>query len=130
MRWRLTERNVLHRLTFPMTGQLLLRFGKIWSRGRHRDFVTVGVLVGTAKNHAGCQKKDDTCYYLEFGGIYEDSTVWINGHRAGDASMDTVHSGLRLQILYIQVRMRYWSKWIIQKSPQTVGIAALEFTVP
>lgn len=28
-------------------------------------------------------KSEDKCYYLEFGGIYENSTVWINGKEAG-----------------------------------------------
>ncbi|MDO4338697.1 MAG: glycoside hydrolase family 2 TIM barrel-domain containing protein [Eubacteriales bacterium] len=29
------------------------------------------------------EKKIGYCYYLDFGGIYEDSTVWINGYEAG-----------------------------------------------
>ena len=41
-------------------------------------------------------KKDDTCYYLEFGGIYEDSTVWINGHRAGGRKYG--YSPFRLEV--------------------------------
>lgn len=28
-------------------------------------------------------KRENTCYYLEFGGIYENSTVWVNDQPAG-----------------------------------------------
>lgn len=28
-------------------------------------------------------KREDACYYLEFGGIYENSTIWVNGKEAG-----------------------------------------------
>lgn len=28
-------------------------------------------------------KQEDACYYLEFGGIYENSTVWVNDHTVG-----------------------------------------------
>lgn len=29
------------------------------------------------------EKRENTCYYLEFGGIYENSTVWVNDQLAG-----------------------------------------------
>lgn len=29
------------------------------------------------------EKKPDYCYYLEFGGVFENCTVWVNGKEAG-----------------------------------------------
>jgi len=42
-----------------------------WGVGWYRRTVTVA------------EKKQNYCYYLDFGGIYEDSTVWVNDVEVG-----------------------------------------------
>lgn len=42
------------------------------------------------------QKKEDCCYYLDFGGIYENSTVWVNGQEAGGCKYG--YSSFRLDV--------------------------------
>lgn len=46
-------------------------FRNRWGTGWYRKYVTLSEI------------KKEYCYFLDFGGIYENSTIWINGRNAG-----------------------------------------------
>lgn len=39
--------------------------------------------IGWYRKKILLDKKEGNCYFLDFGGIYEDSCIWINGYKAG-----------------------------------------------
>ena len=67
------------------------------------------------------EKKDRCCYYLDFGGIYEDSTIWFNGHMAGGRKYgyspfrldvtDYVHTGTNEILIRVDNTKKPVDRW-------------------
>lgn len=76
------------------------------------------------------EKKEGYCYYLDFGGIFENSTIWVNEREAGGWKYG--YSSFRLDITqFLKTgENSIVIRWIIRPALRTAGTAEPEFTVP
>lgn len=55
--------------------------------------------IGWYRRTIHVEKRESRCYYLDFGGIMENSTVWVNGQEAGGRAYG--YSAFRLDVTSI-----------------------------
>lgn len=76
-------------------------FDKTMEQGEAQGFRNRCGIGWYKKTYYLNKKKQGYCYYLDFGGIYENSTIWVNGKEAGGRKYG--YSSFRIEITdYVQ----------------------------
>ena len=74
---------IFKKIDLPHDWAVTAPFQKDMEQGEAQGFRKRWGVGWYRKNHFLPEKKNGYRYYLDFGGVYENSTVWVNGTEAG-----------------------------------------------
>lgn len=77
------EENSFRAVSLPHDWAISAPFDKSMDEGEAQGFRNRWGVGWYRKSYYLDKVKPNYCYYLDFGGIYENSTVWVNGSEAG-----------------------------------------------